>query len=98
MARYNVGVFDQSFLEELKDRKKKSKAYSLHQLLGLEVAQLLNDEAHKSLYIRLVKKHPGIDLLALAKDVATRKNVSNKGAYFMTVITEQINGQKKGRA
>ena len=79
------------YLKELKDRRKETRAYSAHQFVGLEVAQILDDEKHKSLYIKLVKQH-GTDLmLRLAKSVAEKKHVTNKGAYFMKVLHEEKN-------
>ena len=44
-----------------------------------------HDERHKALYIKLAKENDAERLLALAKDIAERKNVQNKGAYFMRV-------------
>ena len=74
------------YLEELKKRKKESKVYTEHQLIGLLVAEILEDEEHKSLYIKLAKEHDIDRLLRLAKSVAERKNVENKGAYFMKLF------------
>lgn len=77
---------DKNYLETLKERAKKSRVYKKYQFTGLLIAQLLNDEKHKSLYIKLAKKHPGDHLLAIAKDVSERKKIENKGAYFMKVL------------
>lgn len=74
------------YLEELKKRKKESRVYSEHQLVGLFVAEVLEDEEHKSLYIKLAREHDSDKLLKLAKSVAERKNVENKGAYFMKLF------------
>jgi len=52
----------------------------------LEVAGLLNDPEHKSLYIKLAKKHGADKLLRIAKGVAEKKDIKNKGAYFMKVL------------
>jgi hypothetical protein len=76
------------YLEILKERAKTSRVYKKYQLTGLLIAQLLNDEKHKSLYIKLAKKHDSDDLLRIAKEVAERKNVENKGAYFMEVLNK----------
>ena len=76
----------QSYLKELRRRAKESHVYRKYQLLGLEIAQALHDERHKSLYIKLAKERNGESLLALAKDVADRKNVKNRGAYFMSLL------------
>ena len=75
-------------MEELKRRSGESKVYSEHQLMGLLIAEALGDEAHKSLYMKLAKNHDADRLLKIAKDVAERENVENKGAYFMKIIGE----------
>ncbi len=77
---------DKDYLEILKERGKQSHVYKKYQLTGLLIAQLLNDEKHKSLYIKLAKKHKGDDLLRIAKDISERKKVENKGAYFMSIL------------
>lgn len=74
------------YLEELEKRKKESKVYKDYQLVGLLIAETLNDEKHKSLYIKLAKEHNQNELLRLAKSVAERKNIENKGAYFMSLL------------
>lgn len=76
------------YLKTLKERAQKSHVYKKYQFTGLLIAQLLNDEKHKSLYMKLAKKHPGDHLLSIAKDVAERKKIENKGAYFMKVLTK----------
>ena len=48
---------DPNYIELLKKRAKESRVYSEHQLVGLSIAEILEDEAHKSLYMRLAKKH-----------------------------------------
>ena len=79
---------DPSYLDEIKKRKKDSKVYKEFQLTGLELAEILGDESHKSLYIKLAKTNPRQRLMAVAKDVADRKDVKNMGAYFMKVWKE----------
>ena len=56
------------------------------QLVGLEVAALFGDYAHKALYIKLTKQHGKDKILRLAKMVAGQNNVRNKGAYFMRLL------------
>ena len=73
------------YLEELKNRSKTSRIYKSHQLTGLEIANILEDWRHKSLYIKLAKEY-GHRLLEIAKSVAEKDNVKNKGAYFMKVL------------
>lgn len=75
------------YMEELKRRSKESRVYRKYQLVGLLLSQILHDEKHKTLYIKLAKEGDGERLLALAKEVAERKNVKNKGAYFMRLAT-----------
>lgn len=74
------------YLKELKRRARESHVYRKYQLVGLEISQILKDERHKSLYMKLAKERNGDRLLRLAKDIADRKNIKNKGAYFMTLL------------
>lgn len=74
------------YLKELKRRAAESHVYRKYQLMGLAIAEALRDERHKSLYIKLAKERGGERLLRLAKDIAERKNVKNRGAYFMTLL------------
>ena len=87
----------QDYLFEIKARSKKSKVYKSYQLLGLQLAEILEDERHKSLYIKLAKKFDGSKLLSLAKKISENKSVKNKGAYFMKIFYNGnlYNQQKK---
>lgn len=78
-----------SYLEELKKRAKESKVYKRFQLEGLEIAELLGDEAHKALYIKLAKQGDISELKRIAKEVAEKKAVKNKGAYFMSCLKQR---------
>lgn len=78
-----------AYFEEIQRRKKESHVYAEHQLVGLEVADILGDRAHKSLYIKLAKQKGKDAMLMAAKSVAQNKNVKNKGAYFMRVIHQK---------
>jgi hypothetical protein len=86
------------YIEELKKRKKESRVYKEYQLVGLLISEVLGDEAHKALYIKLAKEGNPDKLLKLAKSVAERKNVDNKGAYFMRLFHDENthNRQQKG--
>lgn len=86
------------YMELLKSRRKQSKVYQAHQLVGLELAALLDDAAHKSLYMRLAKKKDHQLLMALARSVADRKEVRNRGAYFMRLLAESNVGIPKNHA
>ena len=77
----------EKYLKELKRRGTESHVYRKYQLLGLEISQILQDEKHKALYIKLAKDMDGDQLMAIAKDVAERTNVKSKGAYFMSVLS-----------
>lgn len=84
---YNEGVaFAKDYLEELKKRSQASKVYRSFQLDGLEIAQMLGDEKHKALYIKLAKTGNVQELRQIAKAVVENRNVRNKGAYFMTLV------------
>lgn len=80
-----------TYFEELERRSKKSRVHKPYQLVGLELAEILKDRKHKSLYIKLAKKHAGDKLLALAKSIAEKNHIKNLGAYFMKVLTDSKN-------
>ncbi len=75
-----------TYFEELKKRGRNSRVYKKYQLDGLEIAELLNDRAHKALYIKLVKEGNAEKLRELAASVATRQGVKSKGALFMYLL------------
>jgi len=83
------------YLETLKKRAKESKVYSYHQLVGLTLAETLEDDKHKGLYMKLAKLHDSDKLIRLAKDIAERKNIKNKGAYFMKLLYDGKNPNRK---
>ncbi|MCR4328612.1 MAG: hypothetical protein NUV53_03795 [Patescibacteria group bacterium] len=82
------------FLKKLSSRKKESHVYRKYQLTGLEIADILGDRAHKALYIKLAKERDAELLRALAKDIADKPNVANKGAYFMACLGKMKNGNE----
>jgi hypothetical protein len=82
-------VFDQDYIASLKQRAKETKVYKKYQLFGLEIAKILDDEKHKALYIKLAKTKNSDDLLKIAKEVAEKQNIKNKGAYFMKIIASK---------
>ena len=84
-----------TYLKKLKQRGKESHVYRNYQLFGLEIAEMLQDERHKSLYIKLAKENGGEKLRRIAKDVADRKGIKNKGAYFMKVLASELAASKK---
>ena len=46
----------EKYVAELKRRGKESHVYKKYQLIGLEISQILGDEKHKALYIKLAKE------------------------------------------
>lgn len=70
----------------LKERAKQSRIYTQHQWIGVSLAETLEDHEHTSLYIKLAKERNSRQLLELARDIAERKNVKKKGAYFMRLL------------
>ena len=75
-----------TYLNELKKRGKESRVYRKYQLVGLELAKILEDEKHKSLYIKLAKGGNGETLIRLAKEIREKKAIRKKGAYFMSCL------------
>ena len=73
------------YLNQYKERAKTSRVYRKYQMTGLALAEILEDDKHKSLYIKLAKNGNDEKLIRLAKNVAERKNIKNKGAYFMNL-------------
>lgn len=82
---------DKDYMANLRERSKKSRVYRKHQMVGLTLAEMLGDEAHKALYIKLAKEQDQEKLLSIARDVADKINVKNKGAYFMGVLFKKRN-------
>ena len=74
------------YKELLKKRAKESRVYTSYQMTGLLLAEILNDESHKSLYIKLAKGGDMNKLIRLAKSVAEKKDIKNRGAYFMRLL------------
>lgn len=89
------GKMTSSYIQELKRRTSESRAYKSYQLTGLEIANILEDWEHKALYMRLAKVHGESKMMQLAKSVVERKNIENKGAYFMSVLKSEKDGKKR---
>ncbi len=86
-----------NYLEMLRERGKRSRVYQQHQLLGLELAELLRDPAHKSLYIKLAKERNAHELRELARAVAERRGVRNRGALFMYLLANPKPGARPAK-
>ena len=83
-------AIDKNYLNIIKERGKTSRVYQKFQFTGLIIAQILGDEKHKSLYIKMAKNHDEQKLISLAKNVAEKKNIKNKGAYFTRVFYREL--------
>ncbi len=90
-------MIDKNYLKTIKERGAKSHVYRKFQMMGLEIARLLNDEKHKSLYIKLAKQNDSDILMSIAKDVSQRKNIENKGGYFMKILQEKFPKKERGK-
>ena len=75
-----------NYLQKLRERAKKSRVRTKHQFIGLQIGRDLDDSKHKALYMRLAKKGNPAKLQWLAADVASRRGIQKKGAYFMKVL------------
>lgn len=74
-----------AYLDRIRERAKKSRIHSRHQMIGLMVADALGDQGHKALYIKMARDENGEKMLYMAKSIAENSKVENKGAYFMKV-------------
>lgn len=77
------------YLNKLTERRGTSRVYTKHQAMGVRIAELLEDTEHTGLYIKLVRDLPRVPLLGYATDIASRRAVKNKGAYFMRVLAAE---------
>lgn len=82
------------YINILESRTKTSKVYQSHQLIGLQLADILEDRKHKALYMKLAKNNDPQKLLGMAKRVAENQQIINKGAYFMKVFFDDKKGIK----
>lgn len=85
-----------SYLERIKERAKKSRIYSRHQMIGLMVADILEDSPHKALYMKIARAGNGEKMLYIAKSVAENSKVKNKGAYFMRLWQLEKRAEQSG--
>ncbi|MDP3729731.1 MAG: hypothetical protein Q8R26_03240 [bacterium] len=94
----NIKDIGKQYFKTLRERSKKSRVYTPHQMTGLQLAEILEDKDHKSLYMRLAKQYDNAELIRLAKNLAERKSIENKGAYFMRMLqAADIPPHKVGR-
>jgi hypothetical protein len=77
----------QRYVDIIRERGKHSRVHYKYQLTGLELAEMLGDRTHASLYIKLAKERNADELKQLARSVIDRKRVRNRGAYFMYLLS-----------
>jgi len=79
---------ERDYLSKIKERRQKARIYKKFQATGLEIAEILNDLPHKSLYIKLAKENENNEqqLRTLAKTISQNKKIIKKGAYFMRML------------
>ena len=82
-------MLEKDYLKTITERKKQTNVFKDFQHIGLVIAQMLGDEKHKTLYIKLAKNISGQVLMPIAKDIVERADVSRKGAYFMKILKER---------
>ena len=74
------------YLKKLRERAKKSRVRTKHQFVGLKMGRDLDDNKHKALYMKLAKEGNQAKLQWLVADIASRRGIKKKGAYFMKVL------------
>ena len=75
------------FLEKIKTRSTSSRVKYQFQLIGLQLATILNDQKNKSLYIKIAKQRQDYGyLLNLANSIKENDRIDNKGAMFMNEL------------
>ncbi len=84
----NINDASRGYLKTLFKRAKETRIYKPFQSTGLALAEILDDQENKAIYIRLAKIYDNDELIRKARDVAERKSVDNKGAYFMKMLKE----------
>ena len=80
----------EEYAKQLKERGRTSHIYKKSQMTGLALAEILEDSAHKSLYMKLAKQYNNEALIRVARNIAEKKNVKNRGAYFMRIYKEEL--------
>ncbi len=84
----NLKNISGDYIKTLAKRARESRVYKPFQSTGLMLAEILDDQKHKAIYMRLCKIYDNQELIRKARDVAERKSIENKGAYFMKMLKE----------
>lgn len=82
----HVRIEANKYWKTLEERASTSNISRPFQLVGLNIAGLLGDIRHKALYIKYAKEYDREQLLELAKQIAERPGIKNRGAYFMKIV------------
>lgn len=85
----------EAYLDKIRERAKKSRIHTRHQMIGLMIANILEDKKYLSLYIKMAREENGEKMLYMAKSIAENIRITNKGAYFMKVWRLQNKITKK---
>ena len=83
-------VAHKTYLETLRARQDNKRISQEFQQAGLDIAEVLQDTRHKELSIKFAKEYDFRALFRLAKDVAERPGVRNKGAYFTKLFHQKL--------
>lgn len=93
----NIKKLSEKYFESLTQRSKQSHVYRDYQLIGLQLAEILQDRRHRALYIKLAKEYNPEKLLELANNIAERNDIKSRGAYFMSVFYANPDYRKKAK-
>ncbi len=93
----NIKKLSEKYFESLSERSRQSRVYHDYQLIGLQLAEILQDRPHRALYIKLAKNYNSDKLLDLVNRIAERGDIKNKGAYFMSVFYADPDYRKKAK-
>jgi hypothetical protein len=84
----NLKNISGDYIKTLAKRARESKVYKPFQSTGLMLAEILDDQRNKAIYMRLSKIYDNQELIGKARDIAERKSIENKGAYFMKMLKD----------
>jgi hypothetical protein len=86
----DIKNISKDYIKTLFKRSRESKIYKPFQSTGLILSETLNDPENKAIYMRLAKIYNNQQLIGKARDIAERKNIENKGAYFMKMLKDVV--------
>ena len=77
------------YIKLLKKRADTSHVHTKHQLVGLQIADMLNDRERKTFYIKLAKYNDEQDIRNLAKISIEKASINIPAAYFIKIAKER---------